>query len=437
VSVRHCRRLLVIACVVLAAGCGKKGSPLPPLQRVPAPIKDMQVQRIDQDVYARFAVPATNIDGVAPADLARVELYAITSEDPATALLQRDLDDLRRAATLVASETVRRPLPAMPPLKEGAPPIPSPPLGPGVDQGAMVVFQERITPDLHAPVTVPGEAAEGDARERAPSDLAVQYPPVAPSEVTGPIRYYFAVGVSPRGRYSPPSALMPVPLGPTSSAPPLPTVTVDETKMTVRWTPAPDARGFTPPTPENLLPSRSLMPGLPPTTYDVYEVSKNGSPAGPSNTGPTMPTPLTPGPLGALEFTQTPITLGTERCFLVRPVDIVNGLHVRGPASPIACESFSDRFAPAPPSSLGSAATSGAINLIWEPSAATDVVGYVVLRGTGDAPLTPLMKDPVVGTTYTDSSVQAGVRYIYAVIAVDKAGNRSVESNRQEETARQ
>ena len=149
-----------------------------------------------------------------------------------------------------------------------------------------------------------------------------------------------------------------------------------------------------------------------------------------------MPKPLTPAPLGGLEFTQTPITLGAERCFFVRPVDIINGVHVRGPASPIACNPFTDTFAPAAPSSLGSAATSGAINLIWEPSPATDVVGYIVLRGTGDAPLTPLMKEPVASTTYTDTSVQLGVRYIYAVVAVDKAGNRSVESNRQEETAR-
>jgi len=42
-------------------------------------------------------------------------------------------------------------------------------------------------------------------------------------------------------------------------------------------------------------------------------------------------------------------------------------------------------------------------------------------------------------TTFRDTSVQVGVRYVYAVIAVDTANpaNRSPESARTEETARQ
>ena len=41
----------------------------------------------------------------------------------------------------------------------------------------------------------------------------------------------------------------------------------------------------------------------------------------------------------------------------------------------------------------------------------------------------------MTATTYRDETVKPGVRYIYAVVAVDKAGNRSAESNRVEETA--
>jgi fibronectin type 3 domain-containing protein len=79
------------------------------------------------------------------------------------------------------------------------------------------------------------------------------------------------------------------------------------------------------------------------------------------------------------------------------------------------------------------------INLIWEPSSAADLAGYLVLRAdaAAGAALAPLMKEPIAATTYADTAVQPGVRYIYAVVAVDKAGNRSAESNRQEETARQ
>jgi hypothetical protein len=151
-----------------------------------------------------------------------------------------------------------------------------------------------------------------------------------------------------------------------------------------------------------------------------------------------MPTALTPAPIGGLEFAQPGITLGAERCFVVRPVDIVNGIHVRGPASPVVCDDFADTFAPPPPSALVAVAIPGMISLIWEPATASDLAGYLVLRGEApDATLTPLGTDLVTTTTHRDDTVTPGTRYVYAVVAVDKAGNRSAESNRFEETARQ
>ena len=434
---------LVLVCAVLIA-CGKKGAPLPPFQRIPAPVKDMVVMRFDQEVFAQIPVPTANVDGISPADLARIELYALTSDETLAMLHARDPEDLRAAATLVGAAAVRRPLPPPPPVKDGIPPLPLAPPAPGVEQGGVLVLRETLTPEMQTPVPLPDPI---EARPQPDEDVeeAVRYPPIAPTAVTGPMRYYFAVGVSPRGRYGPPSALSPVPLGPTSSAPPRPQLKVQEKSFTLQWNPAPDVRGFVPPTPKGLLPARPVAPGLAPTTYDIYEVPMNVTPAGPTdatppgpaNASPSMPAPLTPGPIGEREFTKSDVTLGAERCFFVRPVDIINGLHVRGPASEVVCAPFTDVFPPAAPSNLGSAAMAGSINLIWEPSAATDLAGYLVLRGIpGGGPLAPLTKEPIQTTTYADDSVQSGVRYIYAIVAVDKAGNRSRESNRQEETAR-
>ena len=104
----------------------------------------------------------------------------------------------------------------------------------------------------------------------------------------------------------------------------------------------------------------------------------------------------------------------------------------------MACASFEDTFPPASPGRLDAVATPGTISLIWEASDAADLAGYHVLRGeAGSATLTDLTTEPVLATSYRDESVKPGVRYIYAVIAIDKAGNRSAESNRVEETARQ
>jgi hypothetical protein len=48
------------------------------------------------------------------------------------------------------------------------------------------------------------------------------------------------------------------------------------------------------------------------------------------------------------------------------------------------------------------------------------------------------MTQPLTGTSYSDTTARAGVKYIYAVVAIDNATtpNRSKESNRVEETGR-
>ena len=94
------------------------------------------------------------------------------------------------------------------------------------------------------------------------------------------------------------------------------------------------------------------------------------------------------------------------------------------------------RFPPAAPKEVHAVAGEGTINLIWEPNNEKDLAGYLVLRGAapGDA-LEPVTSGPIADARFTDN-VPAGSRYVYAVRAVDKAGNVSPLSNRVEETAR-
>jgi hypothetical protein len=78
--------------------------------------------------------------------------------------------------------------------------------------------------------------------------------------------------------------------------------------------------------------------------------------------------------------------------------------------------------------------------LIWEPNAEPDLAGYLVLRGEapGDT-LQPLTPAPIVEARYRDAAVTAGVRYVYAIIAVDNRfpiPNLSAPSTQEEETAR-
>ena len=224
--------------------------------------------------------------------------------------------------------------------------------------------------------------------------------------------------------------------------------------MTVTWPPPPDARmsifllpppvkptnaspkNVTPPAPPLApLPARSLGFTTQATTYNLYAIPANASPADPYAL--KAPVPLTPQPIPVTEHVIPTVSFGVEQCFEVRSVDLIAGAQVLGPASPPACITPKDTFVPAPPRSLAVIAGSGVINLIWDANSERDLAGYLVLRGPapGDT-LQPITQEPVAAATYRDETVQPGVRYVYSVVAVDRAGNRSAESNRQEETAR-
>ena len=93
----------------------------------------------------------------------------------------------------------------------------------------------------------------------------------------------------------------------------------------------------------------------------------------------------------------------------------------------------------AAPKALSVVAGTGTINLGWDANTEADLAGYLVLRGEapGDT-LQPLTPAPITGTSYEDKTARPGVRYAYAIVAVDKASppNRSAPSARVEETAR-
>jgi hypothetical protein len=443
---------LVFVLLAMAAGCGKKGPPLAPLVRVPAVVTSVTPQRIGNDVYLSFKVPETNADGQKPADIGAVEVYAVTSEKaPAT-------EQQREVATLIATLPVRPILPEVPVPANGSPPPPVP-LPPGVDRGAAVAVKEALTPETRVAVELPVDRLIAKLAE--PAEPQEPFGPlVAPPPTALPRRHYFVMSKSSRGRESVPSTPVAVPLEAGSSAPGAPVVTNSATDVTITWTPSPDARTSTfllPPSVKptvgaNATPSNATPKVLPPltakslgfntqaTTYHVYDVTPPQTPDEPDPYAIKAPLPITPAAVAATEFVIKGVTFGTDRCFEVRPVDQVFGSTVIGPPSPRTCFTPKDTYPPAAPRSLAAIAGAAVINLIWDANSESDLAGYIVLRGEapGDT-LQPITKEPVTVTSYRDESVRPGTRYVYAVVAVDRATppNTSPQSNRAEETARQ
>ena len=75
-------RAAAVLCAVLAIGCGKKGPPLAPFVRIPAPIDSLTVSRLGHDVYVTLTVPSKDVDAVIPAHISRVEIYGYTGRKP-------------------------------------------------------------------------------------------------------------------------------------------------------------------------------------------------------------------------------------------------------------------------------------------------------------------------------------------------------------------
>jgi hypothetical protein len=425
---------MLVVCAGAVIGCGKKGPPLAPLERIPQPPLKPAALRMGDDVYLSFGVPAANTSGQTPADITSIEIYAWTGTAPPT-----DADPTKTAVK-VGSYAVVPPPPPPPPPREGQPAPPPLPPPQAFVQGAQVVVHEVLTPETLAPAP-PTDASLPPAAEEAEAyHEAVAGPLVPGTDAMGMKRFYVLVAQGPRGRTSTPTPAVSVPLGDLVTPPTDLAVEYTEKAMTIKWTPSPDAH-VSPPTPEDesLLIAKPLVPPLPATRYHVFEAPRNAGSAR-EWYELQLPTPLTPAPVVAPEFSlEGPVEYGVERCFVVRSVDTIAGAVAMGRPSTPGCVTARDTFPPAPPQRLAAIAGVNVINLIWESNAEPDLAGYIVLRGAapGDA-LQAITPSPIRETTYRDQSVRPGERYVYAVVAVDNANPQNVsgQSNRVEESSR-
>ena len=406
--------MVLFVLVVLLMGCGKKGPPQTPLVVGSAQITDVEVARIADRVYIQFTVPSENQDRTAPADLARVDVYALTAQPtPERSRAPFDKDWLE-AASLVASIPLRPPLPPETPLPEVGLAVDAGPDARLRNQGDVVIVVERLTPDTLIPVAI------GDPDDDEGQADAVQDRPVVAPLVSLPLvaqRAYVVFGVSSRGRNGPPSDPAVLPLANVPGPPSAPAVSYGEAAIQVSWT-APDtarlpvqaeASGDT-------LASTPIIEGPEPSKYEVYDVSTL------TGIDLNMPDPINANPLEGTVLTDTRVTFGATRCYAVRVLNEVDGFQIRSAESPATCVVLTDTFAPAAPAGLIAVADQGVINLVWDANTEEDLAGYLVLRGrASDATRERLTPELILKATYRDTAVEPDKRYRYEVLAVDTA----------------
>ncbi|HEY7190583.1 MAG TPA: fibronectin type III domain-containing protein [Vicinamibacterales bacterium] len=456
---------------MVTTGCGKKGPPLPPIVRIPAGIEQLTTRRVGNDVLVTMMVPAENIDKSRPADIGKIDVYAYSGTNPPPRA------QFLNASTLVASIPVLPPTPEETeagakankstrtrkesatqkpkPSGQAAPasaPAPSPSPDGAVMQGASVTVRDRLTPE--ALVAQPLPALPTRSRPRRPP------PPVSPLAVTvkeGPLRrFYIAMPFSPTGRPGPPTMVAEVPLTPIPDAPLGVVADVTAGAVSLSWEPSGGLIGFlleralpiesspieepAGSTETGAPPSADLPPG--PTRYNVYlEIEPlPDAPASAAADPLAAMEPLNPMPLTGLTLSDpVPGLDGRRRCYTVRALRGRGPNAVESEPSLPVCVVPSDNSAPAAPVGVDAKAEAGAITITWEPNSEADLAGYVILRGeAGDATLTPLTGSVVDEPRYVDRDVRSGVRYVYAVQAVDThlpKPNVSAESVHVEATA--
>jgi fibronectin type 3 domain-containing protein len=142
--------------------------------------------------------------------------------------------------------------------------------------------------------------------------------------------------------------------------------------------------------------------------------------------------------VAAGEFT-LPVEFGREFCVGVQAVQVSGPVSVEGMMSDRVCTTPVDRYPPPVPGGLRVVQEGTVVTLIWDAVTASDLAGYVVLRGDGvDSALVPLVSEPLTATTYRDTTAVAGATYSYGVYSVDTspAANVSALSTRETITVR-
>lgn len=130
------------------------------------------------------------------------------------------------------------------------------------------------------------------------------------------------------------------------------------------------------------------------------------------------------------QYMDTQITYGKKYEYWVQAVNGEAESDYAGPAA-ITPE---DKFPPAVPAGLTASLGLQTIELAWDRNTEPDFKGYRVYRAVGDGPFEKVV-EMLEAPNFSDSKIESGKRYRYAISSVDQSGNESDKSTPVEATA--
>ncbi|MFY9824541.1 MAG: fibronectin type III domain-containing protein [Thermoanaerobaculia bacterium] len=360
--------VLTAALLLMAAGCGKQGPPLPPLKAVPATTKDLVATQQGAQIVLAFSYPKTTAAGLALPGVSAVEVLETTR--PATPDGKAAPLDPKQFATA-----------AKPQAKVSGADLTA------ATSGDRIVISLPVPPPPAAPA-VPAVSAKS-APASTPT-TATTPAPAAPLLLA----HYYAVRTfgleRDRSEISNISSVVPKPPPP---APERLTVTARADGVMVEWAGVPGAAGG----------------------YNVYRRDAQERFHGqPIHTA------------GAEERSWLDSTARFGQSYIYT----ATALAQREPAVESAVGSehevrYQDRFPPAVPGDLVALAEPGRIRLVWRSVEAEDLAGYIIYRRIGNGSFERVTAQPVTTPEYVDTALTAGQTYAYRVTSIDKTGNES------------
>ncbi|HET7451418.1 MAG TPA: hypothetical protein VFL12_01635 [Thermoanaerobaculia bacterium] len=363
--VPRCALLLALA----AAGCGKKGDPLPPLSTRPARTRDLAAEQQGESAEISFPFPSLRVDGAPLRDLAEIDVYRI--ENPTPSLTKETVATGARSDRAPISgerrhaEAERRREAQILSSANRAATISSDFFS-SATRGSRLVWRDDLRPFLSkSPPPALGWAIVTVRRNGERSELSniatltPAIPPAAPTDLLAE---------------------------------------AEEKRVCLTWEP-----------PERDLSGASVeIAG-----YRVYRRLLDE---------PDYGAPLDPEPVPAPEFSDTAAAYGSSYVYTVTAIAKGRPSAEGPPAIQFGIE-YRDVFPPPPVVRLDALPEEHRVRLAWTAVEAPDLAEYRILRSEGSAAPVLLAKTGPDRTEYDDETVEVGKTYRYTVQGVDKRGN--------------
>ncbi len=401
-----------LAVGLASPGCGKRGDPLPPIDRTPQPVTDLSLAQRGDQVEVHFAAPRATVEGDRLPVL-EVELWRADTDGVDVAQYKR----LKVAPGERLVETEPRPAPGTT-LRYAARARVGRDLSPYTRVVALKVQEPPAIPqDFEAELR-----ADGVILSWTPPPLPEWLTAPEPAEAEGPEEGEAVAPV-------PPTPPTPSP----AAEPTTPAATPDQAGLaTAPISPASVAsEGGEPPAekgPEGEEPALEAGPKKPaaaakPTPEPFrggVNVYRRSGFAGYSQ-------PLNPTPIAIDKYLDADPPMNAETCYVLRTI-VSTDPTVESAASKELCLQVRDIVAPAAPIGVAVRIAEDRLEITWSASGEADLALYRVYCSEGEGPAVPVADVPGGTTVLYESLPAESGALVYTVTAIDTAGNESPPS---------